>query len=261
MNFPDYLNRVRQEVWGCSREKLEAFVYEVAAVLPEEMQVDFLSALHKVHTPRFCEPNASENVPKEALDSVRKVLDKIEDGTISLTAGGTEDYNENRCTLADGLAYKDADLLVQRLGDAVALHAQCVNCGAYSEVLSLGKQLLSIQVRVIRPNSDEEIYRDLVDIGDLFHTGWDVNAVVLNTLVAAYRCSENPQRDIYDVLSNPAFRDAYTLKSLLQYAWGQLDRFPDFLQGWVALLAQETGASARKLYQEAIAMLPTPVEE
>ncbi len=260
MNFPDYLNRVRQEVWGCSREKLEAFVYEVAAVLPEEMQVDFLSALHKVHTPRSCEPNASESVPKEALDSARQVLDKIAAGTIFLTAGGTEDYKENRCTLADGLAYKDADLLVQGLGDAVALHAQCVDCGAYGAVLSLGKQLLSVQVRVIRSNSGEELYRDIVDIEDLFHTGWDLNAVVLNTLLAAYRCSENPQRDIYDILANPAFRDVYTLKSLLQYAWGQLDHFPDFLQGWVDLLGQETGASAKKLYEEATAMLPTPAE-
>ncbi len=261
MKYLGFLNQVCQEAEGCSREQLMAFVCETAAVLPEEMQVDFLSALAKARTAMPCGQSASGNVPEKALSSVQKVLDKIEDGTIFLTAGGTEDYQENRCTLADGLAYKDADMLVMRLGDAVALHIQCVNSGAYGEVLSLGKQLLSTRVKVIRASSDEETYRDLIDIGDLFHTGWDMNAVVLNTLVAAYRCSENPQKDIYEILSNPGLRDTYTLKDLLQYAWGQLDCFPEFLQGWIALLRKEKGATAKKLYREAVAMCPSQKEE
>lgn len=268
IRLPQFLKSVDTLIKKMTKEELEAFVHEMARILPESQRRMFEAKLKETQTavsgenPESTDHGNAANEKKtrnREIQDILKKLARIQNGEDRLDSEYNEEWDDWYNSEAEEFVFSDPNEILEGVRQAVRMVHTCIDREFIDlEVMELIKQLSLLDVFVAGDYLDCDgsplALQDLY-LYDLLKG--DYNRLVRECLYLNYMGSRPADRaeQLYDMIENMEGSEPVRMESLMQMGNGELPGFDAFLKSWIAFLGKRTSGRAGRLLNEAQSLL------
>lgn len=260
MNLVQFMKKVDDTMSDMSKEQLQSYIHELARTLPEDRRQHFLEIMDAVqkgksfsaiHLDKYYDDIYSE------IKAIKDVLTNINDGNRCLDSEYNEEWDDWYNSDVEEISFSDPERLLQDVEKGIGLLHKCVDMETYKEGCELAELLSALEVSVTGDYNDYDGtplgIRELYDHNLL---GGTFKKVVRESLYLAYMGNELSVKaeELYCMMGNYGCYDV-SLEDIMQDGKQELPEFKEFLLFWIDYLGSQTGRGAKRLLQEALAML------
>lgn len=260
MNLVQFLKKVDDTVSDMAKEQLQSCIHEFARTLPENRRYHFLEILNAVQEEGcFFAPQADKHYDDlySEIKATKDVLTNINDGDRCLDSEYNEEWDDWYNSDADEILFSDPKRLLPDIEAGINLLHKCVDMEAYIGGCELAELLSALEVSVIGDYNDYDgTPLGIHELYDHELLNGSLERVVRESLYLTYMGNELSVRaeELYCMMSNYDCYDI-TLEDIMQDGKKDLPEFKEFLLLWIDYLGNQTGRGAKKLLQEAQAMV------
>lgn len=268
IRLPQFLKSVDILIKKMRKEELEAFVHEMARILPESQRSLFEAKLKEIQN-SMSVGNAksglsgnSENekeIWKREIQDILKKLTKIQDGEDRLDSEYNEEWDDWYNSEDEEFVFSDPNQILEGVRQAIQMVHTCIDREFMdSSVMELIEQLSLLEIFVAgdyldcdgSPLSLQDLY-----LYDLLKG--DYNRLIMECLYLNYIGSKPTVRvkQLYAMIENMEGGQPVRIESLMQMGNGELPEFDTFLNSWISFLGKQTGGRAERLLNEAQSLL------
>lgn len=255
MNYPTFLKKVDAIVAQCDKDKLSAFVHELARTLPENQRERFLSVLDKFYNSPECahDERKEDNDFAKEIDIILEKLEKIQNGEHRLGSEYNPEWRYWSDEWNEEYNFSDSNNVVGDVKKAVNLLHQCLDHEEYKKGAILASRLSELRIS-ISGDYDE----GSMGISTFYSWGFLMKSsseVLKEAVSLAFMGSEegNQAEAVLTIMDN--FEDySITLEDILETAKNEIN-LSSFLPSWIKALTQRESYRTDKLLLEAINML------
>lgn len=257
MNLVQFLKKVDDTVCDMTKEQLQPYVHELARTLPENERQHFLEIMDEVRKEKdfsAMQPNRYYNDIYSEIEAIKEVLTDINDGDKCLDSEYNEEWDDWYNSDVEEILFSDPKRLLQDIERGIDLQHRCVDMEIYKEGCELAELLSVLEVSVVGDYDDAVLgIHELFDHDLLSGT---FESVVGESLYLTYMGNELSFRaeELYCVMGNYGCYNI-SLEDIMQNGKQELPEFREFLLLWIDYLGNQNGRGAKKLLQEAQAML------
>ena len=260
MNLVQFMKKVDDTMSDMSKEQLQSYIHELARTLPEDRRQHFLEIMDAVqkgksfsaiHLDKYYDDIYSE------IKAIKDVLTNINDGNRCLDSEYNEEWDDWYNSDVEEISFSDPERLLQDVEKGIGLLHKCVDMETYKEGCELAELLSALEVSATGDYNDYDGtplgIRELYDHNLL---GGTFKKVVRESLYLAYMGNELSVKaeELYCMMGNYGCYDV-SLEDIMQDGKQELPEFKEFLLFWIDYLGSQTGRGAKRLLQEALAML------
>ncbi len=254
MNYPTFLRNIDALTAGSDREKLCAFIHELAGNIPDSNREYFLTLLRN-----FCESaekspgNDSDNLP-EKIDRILGRLEEIQENEIRLQSEYNNEWNcWNDDEWNEQYFFSDPEGILDDINEALSLIHKSVDHEEYSKGYALVLKLSELSLEVDGAYSDGEMNLDNLFSYQLLDGSF--NTVMKESVfLACMGCGDdNPAEAMLAVIDN-LHSSTVPLEEIIEMGDGKIDT-ASLLPLWIEALASRSGWETGKLLDKAVTML------
>lgn len=260
IRLPQFLKSVDALIKTMTKEELEAFVHEMARILPESQRSMFEVKLKETQNAVSGGNTANEKeILNREIQDIMKKLTKIQNGEDRIESEYNEEWDDWYNSLDEEFVFSDPDQILEGVRQAIQMVRTCIDREFMDlEVMELIKQLSLLDVFVAGDYLDCDgsplALQDLY-LYDLLKG--DYNRLVRECLYLNYMGSRPTDRakQLYDMIENMEGGEPVRIESLMQMGTGELPGFDGFLKNWISFLGKRTGGRVERLLNEAQSLL------
>lgn len=254
MNYTTFLKRVDGAAESCERDKLLAFIHELARTLSEEKRDRFLSVLESFTGATEKAVTVKDDDIDNDIDNIISKLEDMEDDERYLECEYNEmwdDWEDDEPE--DEYVFSDPEDILDDIGEAVLLLHEAVDRQAYERGAALALTLSTLIVPVC--GDYDECKMNVADLIRHRLIDTDTRTLLGESVYLSYMGNKEDERAeaMVRIMDN---LDSYciTLEDILENSEEEID-VHSFLPSWIEALAKREGRAVDELLEEALGML------
>ncbi len=254
MNYPTFIERIDELIENSDKEKLSAFIHEIAEILSENWRERFLSVLEECCSPsEDCTDPQCESL-SVTIDRMIEKLDEIDAGERELGSRYNPEWESwNDDEWDEEYFFSDPAGILNDVNRAVELIHACIDREEYRKGYELALKLSELTVYVDGDydggimEAEELIRYSLVDA--------DSETLLKECVYLAYKGSDegHQAKSMLQIMDN--LRDSIdSLGEILEMDGGKTD-VQSFLPSWIEALAVRNDWKIDDFLSESVSML------
>ncbi len=249
MNYPTFLRNIDVLTAGSDREKLCAFIHELARTIPVDGRESFITIFR--NSPESIK-EVSDNLPEE-IDRILGNLVEIDKEVRRLDSDYSEEWKQgNHDNWYEEYLFSDPDGVLDDINEALSLIHKSIDREEYVKGYELALKLSEITIRVDGVFFDGVMMVKRLFSYELVDGNFDIFAHEALLLALIGSGDTPPARAVYTMMYR--FDWFYPLQDILEMGEGKID-VPSFLRLWIETLSSGLSRHEDKYIVEAVKML------
>lgn len=257
MNLPEFLKEVDHLASKMTNNDLEAFLHEIARILPEEGRNRFLHTLKAFGNSLERTVNTAKNDGCEMLradiEKIQEKLLEINKGKRSLDSEYNEEWDDWYNSDVDQILFSDPQGVLEDINRAIELLHRCVDMEVYKEGCELAEIISFLEVSAEGDYEDFDgspLGMDMLCSYELLK--YDFKKIVQDALYLTYlgNALEDRADELFCIIGNLQCYDI-KLEDIMQIGNHELPEFDEFLLIWIDYLGLQNGKCTEKLLMDA----------
>lgn len=262
MNQKVFMQKIDELLNKMDKEDLKNCLHNIVRKTPESKRELFLQMiedfsdhdkLKDINDKFQYKRLLSDEKVNDKLTDIKKTFVNIENGELSLSAEGYEDYS-NGYWASDWIwEYEDYEGISKIIVDTVLFAHDCMNDCRYEEAVTIFKLVMDTPISVEDEFGGDSFELDLEEMVDEKLVKVNLKVLALDVLYSNYQLQPAAQRAsiLYSYFTYPYFNEIH-IEDIFSIGREELKDTDLFLQSWIDFLMEQSGDVAARLLREAL---------